>query len=350
MNTPDPKLIDKITKLLALSKDGGATEAEASLAAEMAQRIMAEHNLSMAAIEAQGGSTGADGKRDAQTFENKTPYKWCRSLMAAVGKLNFCHVTERWESRGMHRHARTSTFAGFSVIGRASNVAATQVMYGYLVQSINRAASSAVDNDPTQLWTRFAASFREGCADRLQERLAAKLEQIIEEQERKAREQNATARHPSAAPGTGLVVVLRDVVQSEEDLNNDFRMGLEPGTTAARRAKRQAEQAAYEIERQAKYNAAIARGMTHEEAYFVSIGYSDELARQLGKPVERKPETDAQRRKRQEQNDRYWERQRQRDERAWAKKDARGYFKGQEAGDTIGLDPQVGGSHTVRLK
>lgn len=338
------KAVDRIRKLLALSKDGGATEAEASLAAEMAQRVMEEHNLSMATVEARGGSSGADGKREKSQFTNKAPYKWMRTLMAEVGKLNFCYVEEKWERKGEYGGSRTSTFVGYSVIGRAANVASTSVTFDYLVQSINRLAAEEVDGDAQRLFTRYAASFREGCCDRVVERLRVKREQALQEQERKAREDNARARHPNAAPGTSLVVVLRDYVQDEEDLNNDYRQGWEPGTTAQRRKEQELSNAEYRRKRELRKAELEAQYPDDPDMVLYRLhGYSEEDVLKIREKETKaaRPETDAQRRKREEQER---NRRRREDERYWrqqSKRDWRGYQKGSEAGDRVGLDPQV---------
>lgn len=346
MNTPDPKLIEKLTKLLALSKDGGATEHEASLAAEIAQRLMAEHNLSMASVEAAGGSTGEGGKREDSRFQNKTPYKWTRELMVEIGSLNFCHVSLIFEERYSGGRKLTSSFCGFRVIGRASNVAATQVMFDYLVGTINRLAAEAVDHDPSRLWTRYAASFREGCAHRLSERLESKRYQMVHEAERKKEEQRA-----AGGSANGLIV-LTDVIQNEQDLNDDLRHGLEPGTTARRRAEQEAEYRASRDRQVMRATEGRALGLNDDEAYYYGLGYDLDRAKELASPG--KPETEAQRRKRQEKEDRQQERwreqQRAKERREWAKRDARGYARGQDAGDSVGLDQQIGtGKHSGRI-
>ena len=65
----------------------------------------------------------------------------------------------------------------------------------------------------------------------------------IEAEERAARERAAASNHPGAASdGKGLV--LMDVIHTEEDYNTDYLYGLEPGTTAKRRAEREARRIA----------------------------------------------------------------------------------------------------------
>lgn len=322
-----------------LTADRGASEAEAALAAEHVQRLLAEHNLSMSSIEASGALSGDDGKRvREQGVGSRQIYKWQRTLMAAVAELNYCKAFER-----LQRCSGKTVFDGYDLIGRVSNVATVKVMFEYLLQSIERLARDDIQ-DPKQFFTRYAHSFKEGCSDRLIERLKAKQEQILAEQERAAKEETVRRQHPGATSSNLPAVVLRDVVQTEHDLNNDLINGWAPGTTA----KNRREQAEYEDRqrelRLRRYAEAIARGLNEAEARYASYGYNDDQARELARPEPEKPsrpETETQRRKRHEReqrdNDRFWHRQHK-----YARRlDQTAYIKGHAKGDDVGLDRQV---------
>lgn len=317
----DPKVIDRIHKMLNLAKDGGATEAEAASAMEKAQKLMNEHNLSMAHLEAKGG-TSEDGKRMRDGFDNKAMYQWQRDLMQMVGHVNYCYVRAK---RGRLRSDKF-VWVGYEIIGREANVVATREMFGYLLSSISRIFMEHVNGDRTQNMSKYANSFKEGCADRLRERLKVRYDQEIVAQKREAREADARNRHPASAGSGALVIYLEDVAQREADLNRDLLMGQEPGTTARTRA-----------EREAKWNAMEAEEAARRERGEVSTVTVDST------PA--KPLTEAQRRKEaekrereQERSRRYWER---RDRQEALRLDGAGYMAGQRAADKIGLDKQV---------
>lgn len=328
-----------IFKLLALSKDAGATEAEASLAAEKAQELMTEHNLSMANIEASGGKSGEEGQRTKDEMEHRQVYKWQRTLMASLAELNFCYCKELFD---YHRH--TNSFKGYQLIGRAANVASTRIMFDYLLQTINRLAKEEVKN-PSEYFTRYAHSFKEGCADRIVERLQQRRATEVAEQEAKRKEEAVRAAHPAAAKSNALVVVLGDYVQDENDLNEDFRRGLEPGTTKARRIEWEREREQMAAARKVEYERRKAEWLAKDlnidpvRLDYLASGYSPELVDKILAPA--KPETEAQARKRREReersNQRYWEQQR----RAQKRLDMNGYYRGIDAGNTVGLDRQV---------
>lgn len=345
----DDTIIARIRKLMALTADRGATEAEAQLASSHVQRLLAEHNLSMATVEASNQSSGDGGKRVKEGVRSRQVYKWQRDLMAAVAKLNYCKAFAKWQNRGWNK---ANVFDGYELIGRVDNVATTKVMFEYLQQTIERLAREDVGGDAKQFFTRYAHSFKQGCSDRVTSRLRDEQVRVVKEQERKAREQNIRNQHPGAASTNLPAVMLSDVIQTEIDLNEDFIQGLAPGTTARVRAEFEAKRAAAAAERKAKFDAAIAAGYLYEVAQYISYGYDPERAVELATPVEqapKKPETDAQRRKRQAREEaesrRYWERQSRRGD----KIDRGGYQAGNEAGADISLNRQVDEDRKRRL-
>lgn len=340
------KIVDRIHKLLALSKDGGATEAEARLAAEKAQELMTEYNLSMAMVEARGGDSGAEGRRTKDKFERRQSYKWQRNLMRHLARLNFCFCSEKFKY-----HAHTNSFDGYELIGRAANVASVQITFDYLVQTIERLARAEV-GDPSQYFTKYAHSFKEGCADRVTERLQERRDQEIRGQERKAREEKARASHPASA-GNALVVVLGDYLQDEDDLNEDFRLGLKPGTTRQNREEWERKRVAEKARSLELYNRRKSEILANdpnidpERLHLLAQGFSSTTVDEILKPT--KPETESQRRRRKEreerENRRYWDRV----YRERSRIDSTAYSRGRTAGDKVGLDQQIDKSDKNRL-
>lgn len=351
----DIRIVTKIQKLLALARDGGATEGEANSAMEMAQRIMLANNLSMATVEA-AGEVAQDGKRikDEARGVNKNrswaQYPWQRNLMDEIGRVNFVRVSEKWgrsEGGGWKGKVRQT---GYTLIGREGNVVAAKEMFTYLMTTINRLLMERNEGDHTQNMSRSSLSWKEGCADRLRERLGERFDAMIAEQQREVREREAAARHPSAAAtGTALVVVMKDYAQAEEDANADLVFGYEPGTTARHRAERAATEAAAEAETTERLRVAKGEGATERELSTMRLRRcSLEAARlfieQIDNPA---PDlrTEAEKKKAAEKEareearwQRYWDRKRARE---FNRLDHGAYREGQRAGDKIGLDKQV---------
>lgn len=357
----DEKLVGKIHKLLALARDGGATEGEANSAMEMAQKIMLANNLSMAIIEQSGGAVEGKRVKDTTSGEGNrswAQYRWQRELMAEIGTVNFCHVSLRYGRtigkgwKGGHR------VIGYTVIGRESNVVAAKEMFVYLITTINRLLLEHNAGDHTQAMSKYSNSWKEGCADRLRERLLKRHEAALAEQKQEANEAKARAQHPAAAStGTSLVVVMEDYAEAEADLNRDMRMGWEPGRSARERAEGNAREAAREADRQASLDAAEASGASERELSTMHLYYCTlEEARAKIAMIDGYVDTrtDAQRQKAQEKEQREWKRWARAEEtrrrRERNRLDYRGYSAGQRAADAIGLDKQIDRSEQGKLK
>lgn len=337
--TIDPTVVRRLQALLALGRDTRGSEAEAQLAMERAQEIMRKHNLTMATVEASGGK-GEERVQDGHKLSLMFP--WQRELLKAVAKANFCHLDIRMErTKGGERIGK-----GYDVIGRQSNVIAMRNMYDYLIDAMRRIVLA--EAGPGMHGSKFAFSFRKGCAERLGERLNARHQNALEEQRREAAEEQARRAHPAAANTDPTfhapVVILSEFAQSEDDLNHDVRMGWEPGTTARRKAERHAKWQQEDIERKAQRELFISQGHSSEIADYLAAGYTLEEARKFTKPRTAKQQERDERRHR-----RYWDQQARQEARERAKLDLTGYRAGRLAGDDIGLDAQVTSKPTRRL-
>jgi hypothetical protein len=238
--------IDKVTKLLALANDKGATQGEAENAMALATRILEQHNLDLALVEANAGSKDAGKRADKKSSGGL--YKWQRKVWEHTAKLNMCHY---FSIKGLEAGSKYEQ----RFVGRAENVLATNLMGQYLQDTIERmAAQWAKDQGYASRFVKSAIIFREGMADAICSTLSdARYRRL---QEARAREAEQRAAQPA---GNGTSIVLASVIQSEEDLNNDYLWGYEPGTTARRRAENQAAWAKQEADGNAKQVAIAVR-------------------------------------------------------------------------------------------
>lgn len=338
---PNVKIIDRIIKMLRLAEKGsGATEHEALVAATKAQEMLQEYGLSMAEIEASGGKVADDGKREKTTIKRSSMYKWQRELMEMLAETNFCmhRIHEEYDPETRRRSKR------HQLIGRTVNV-----MYDYLVTTMKRLVSEA-GHAPGNHSERDYHFWLEGCSERLCERLKDKAKKAKEESERKKREDEKRRQHPSYAGATGTALVLADVYTNEDELNQDFERGLEPGTTTRERLAR--EEATRK--RDAKYQELLKTGMDDMEAWYNANGYSPERAKALVEQYKKNAEEDAKRaakssrRRSYSSGPRYssWTKADQREE---DKRNSSSYRAGTSAGSDIGLDPQVDHEQKKRL-
>jgi hypothetical protein len=249
-------------------------------------------------------------------------------------------------------------------------VIATQLLFDYLASTCENLGIEYVDFDNRRRMSIEALSFKEGCADRISERLIARHEEQIREQKREARQQNAAAAHPSAAPGTAMVVVMEDFEQAEADRNNDLRLGRPEGYTAHKRLMATRES---EIEsairdglmshfRSDDLELLVAAAEAAVDALFANRGWErdEELQKLAAREVRyevdahirrareiarREGLTDKQRaaedRKREKESERYWNRRYSGGSERERNIDYGAYRAGSRAGENVGLDKQV---------
>lgn len=193
----DPKVLSRLGKLLALAKDGAATEGEADNAMRMAQALLEANNLTMAELEASGRGAGEGGARAKSSLAGCALYDYQQELMAAIAAVSFCHATVTAEWRRGRRMP-----LGYRLVGREANVAGATALFEYLNSTINRLARERYQ--VKDLLSRRAISYKLGLSRRLQERLLKRHEDGLREQERAAKEerrrQDGRTRPPRPVP------------------------------------------------------------------------------------------------------------------------------------------------------
>lgn len=293
-------LKSRIAKLLALANDGRGNENEAAVASAKVQALLAEYNLELSQIVETPETVDPEAVRAKHDDALTATFDWQAKLLDRIASNNFVMKVANW--RDIDANVRS-----YSLIGRRVNVVTTIQVYNYLTAAIERLCPFADRR------TKAHRSWKDGCADRLRERLW----------EQRAESERASKTTPR---GDGSSLVLSDVYSTEDDLNIDLYYGYEPGTTARERAEREAR-------------------------------WARELEERRNAPVVAEPvriETEAQRRKREAkekaESDRYWKRYERDQARAAAKVDRDAYAMGANAGSQISLDRQIGGlDRTARL-
>jgi hypothetical protein len=364
----DPAVIARVHKLLNLARDGGATENEAAVAMEKATEILAQHNLSMAQIEA-GGGGAQEAREQHRDNERLLMYRWAQEIMRAAAEVSFCWCDLREGTRPSKRDPYRSVKSWhYRVIGRQSNVVAARNLFDYLTRTVARLSLEHVGGDVARNHSREAHLFRAGAAERLVERLRERHERRLREQreqvERQQRETAARAAHPGAAPsGNALVVVLADYARDEADANEDVRYGLAPGTTARNRAEDAQRREQWRRERDEK--AARIAALIKEHKCSFDVAYNVvELGMTLERAIEveaskaarqeaEKPETEKQRQARVDREAReertYHERQARRQEAEARRRSHPSFRSGARRADDIGLDEQINKDNKRRL-
>jgi hypothetical protein len=336
-NGIDPKVVERVQKLLNLARNGGATEGEAAAAMDRAEAIMHANNLSMAMIEANGGH--AVEKRLKDSFNGRANFRWQRWLMEEIAKSMFCYVAVV-ETRANIRYGATRRMqTGYELIGRIGNVTAALQMFEYLNQTIARLRKDYGGS------ARDGGLFAEGVAARLQERIRTRHADLLRKQKEEAHAQSAAAearRKSGDNSGFAVVVVMEDFAKSEAEANNDLKNGWPVGTT---RSKRE------ESERQWRKNDELTQdliksGIDSDVAWNMAhMGWSKEKAEAYQETLRTRKSND---------HFKYGRYRKSRDERMEERMRDRSYSKqwqdGAKAANDIGLDDQVGNQSHRRIK
>lgn len=305
--------VDKIAKLLALAANAG-TEEEADAAMRQAQRLMADRNLTMAQVEMAGGNR-TEVKRTKEQLTRGASYKYQQELWATLCEVNFCfHFVIPVYKKVSVPHPR---FAGMQqqnrvvgkqhqILGRAENVAAVKVMGEYLEQCIERLVP-VPNNERLSKW---ALSWKAGCAERLCERLVEQKEQM-EEESRKAAAGQSGDDNPFA-------LTLVSVAQREYEANMEFQY---PGWIARKRAQEQRDR-----------EFALALKNQPRDHYVPAVP---------DRPIEVKIETDKQREAREAKEERQRQRWHDQRQRELAKTDWSAFRAGERKAEDIALNKQI---------
>lgn len=317
-------IIDKVEKLLRLA-GRNPSEAEAASAMAKAQEILAAYNLDIGTVEA-NGTEGRGRREDAK--QRGGMYEYQRELYSAVAQLNFClHFTyRRWREREVRDYRREDgtwrmrAVGGYvyetRLVGRRVNVLATQQMFAYISGTIERLTRERLhERDPdrpnTQLWSRWAVSFREGIAEKVVDKVRERRQLQLTAEQEAAR---AASERAMSGASTATSLTLASLARAEEDANQDFIHG--EGYSARRREQR----------------ARAADAARREEADYTR--WAEEHPKEARAEAER-----AERRAAREGCGP-----------AAREKDWGAYRAGREAGEAVGIDPQAEGDSAQRRR
>lgn len=211
----DPKLQDKLLKVLALTTS--PEEGEAAAAAAMLQRLLEAHNLQIADLEKKGAEK--PGIRESGHDLGKAAFTWKLNLAEGIARHFYCAPL-------VDRSRKTVAF-----VGRPDNVDTLKGLYTWLIGQVREI--SATERRAHQESTgehvdplRWQVNFGVGAVSRLVERIG--------ELKRKREQDDA------AAAGNALVLSLSSEVSDYLERTRGYR---EDGQPTARERQWQEEDA-----------------------------------------------------------------------------------------------------------
>lgn len=163
------KIIDKIQKLLALSKS--PNEHEAARAAEKAQELLATYNIDVSEVEVEEAK--ASVIQDSVRTKSKA---WMRIVRSAAAHMYFCeYYYSKYQQEAPQRKRGFVTYDLHFYVGEPHNIAVAKMMSEYLIATVSRLAREGARVHLKQERNRYRKAFTNSCAVRLRKRIFDRL-------------------------------------------------------------------------------------------------------------------------------------------------------------------------------
>ena len=173
MTEEKESILNRIQKLLKMSTENGASENEAMLAADKAQKLLQEHNLSISDLKDEDQVEPMDSE-DVEVDRDL----WKGYIRNATAKLYFCKTYTTMKLDKHYKKVKVITF-----VGRKSNRMVATEMCKYFINTVNRLADEEFREVPGSRASinKMAHAFKQGAASKLSGRLRERYEEIAPE-------------------------------------------------------------------------------------------------------------------------------------------------------------------------
>ena len=173
MTEEKESVLKRIQKLLKMSIENGASENEAMFAADKAQKLLQEHNLSITDIKDDSQAEPIESE-DVEVDRDL----WKGYIRTATAKLYFCKTYTHVKLDKYYKKVKIFTF-----VGRKSNRMVATEMCKYFINTVDRLADEEFREVPGNRATinRMAHAFKQGAASKLSGRLRKRYEEIAPE-------------------------------------------------------------------------------------------------------------------------------------------------------------------------
>ena len=173
MTDEKESVLNRIQKLLKMSIENGASENEAMFAADKAQKLLQEHNLSIADIKDEDQVEPMDSE-DVEVDRDL----WKGYIRNATAKLYFCKTYTTMKLDTHYKKVKVITF-----VGRKSNRMVATEMCKYFINTVNRLADEEFKEVPGSraAINKMAHAFKQGAASKLSSRLNERYNEIVPE-------------------------------------------------------------------------------------------------------------------------------------------------------------------------
>jgi hypothetical protein len=161
-------IIERVRKILALAGNN-SNEAEAMVAAEKAQALLAEHNLSIADVTKKSGKVDDGFIVDEELSTDA--YPWRRKIAYMVARLYFSAYFFQPDKRGK------TMYDVHCFVGARHNIEVAKLMFHYLHTTVDRLAREGAKSIPKEQRSPYRVSFRQAATNRLCTRIQARIDE-----------------------------------------------------------------------------------------------------------------------------------------------------------------------------
>lgn len=220
MDAVQSQVLDKVRKLLALSKS--PSEAEAAAALAKASVLLAKYGLSMAEVQQE------EDVQEAVLLEKKRLRVWESFLVSVVCKATFTEAL----------HYRTQAVGRILLIGREVNIVTARELFTYLhrvILILGRAHSPEIAH---------VDSFRQGLVQRIGERLTEQYRQGQDAEPRTGKDHQKDRKDTEADSGESLTALVLRADAAAHIENHEF-IKEKYGKTTTRKTGRRVEADSY---------------------------------------------------------------------------------------------------------
>ena len=171
MTEEKESILNRIQKLLKMSTENGASENEAMLAADKAQKLLQEHNLSISDLKDEDQVEPMDSE-DVEVDRDL----WKGYIRNATAKLYFCSTYSTMKLDTHYKRVKVITF-----VGRKSNRMVATEMCKYFINTVDRLAAEEFREVPGSRASinKMAHAFKQGAASKLSSRLNDRYNEIV---------------------------------------------------------------------------------------------------------------------------------------------------------------------------
>ena len=226
------RLLDKLTKLKALSECQTGNVNETATAAATMTRIMLEYQIGMADLSLDQSQDDSVVDEPILSDSYNGYPMWKKTILSALAEVNHCVSYTGHEPDDYYWTRRTRS--RLSVIGAPKDVESTRRLFVFCVDEVQRLCSAWGPRQPV----KRRNDFKRGAASGIAQKVRAEREQVLREEQERAqeKEQDSLAlalfarKEQAVAEYAGGLGIKTTTIRSRAPSRDAYHAGYEAGS------------------------------------------------------------------------------------------------------------------------